>query len=160
MSSLTLPGEIPGLLRRGSPVQVRDVGRFYLVSWDDRTALVVGTTQEVYVESIHGVGLDLSATTGRFHAALWLANRHFGGFKADAAMFVPSNGGWTLLANNAHASFKARIGRRKAAFLRDLDWQDQRAFPDGSRWVDAEALRRLVLAAAGREGEIAPKGGA
>ena len=33
--------------------------------------------------------------------------------------------------------------------LADLDPNDPRLLPDGSRWVDAEALRRVVLAVVG-----------
>jgi hypothetical protein len=33
--------------------------------------------------------------------------------------------------------------------LADLDPNDVRLLPDGSRWVDAEALRRVVLHVAG-----------
>ena len=33
--------------------------------------------------------------------------------------------------------------------LADLDPNDDRRLPDGSRWVDAEALRRVVLHVAG-----------
>lgn len=38
-----------------------------------------------------------------------------------------------------------------APVLSGLDANDPRTLADGSRWVDAEALRRLVLSAAGRD---------
>jgi hypothetical protein len=35
--------------------------------------------------------------------------------------------------------------------IADLDPTDHRRLPDGSRWVDAEALRRVVIHVAGLE---------
>jgi hypothetical protein len=103
------------------------------------------------------VALDLTDATGRAHAAWWLAGQrgetnpveaawrfvpeqaaqemssidgsHFGMIEYEPALWMCGASGWTA----------------DEGPLSDLDASDDRLLPDGSRWVDAEALRRVVL---------------
>jgi hypothetical protein len=75
MSPLTLPGTIPGLLRRGSPVRASNdperlgvvvgtgssLGTLVFWHWSETTSWTLETP----------VDLDLSDPTGRAHAAWW-----------------------------------------------------------------------------------------
>ena len=116
---LTLPGTIPGLLRWCSPV----------INLDRRCIVHNSAVHNGYGRINIGadvvvlpeeVALDLTDATGRAHAAWWLAAT-LG--MADPCATVPS--------------------------LVGLDANDDRRLPDGSRWVDAEALRRVALHVAG-----------
>ena len=121
--ALVLPGGIPGLLRRGSPVigaisnapgvvvEIEE-GRAVIGRWFGGAACILGP---IY---LGGIYLDLTDATGRAHASWWTLDR------------FPSGG---------------------PDMLEGLDPDDPRTLPDGSRWVDAEALRRVVLHAAGLE---------
>ena len=76
MIPLTLPGTIPGLLRRGSPVRASNdperlgvvvgtgssLGTLVFWHWSETTSWTLETP----------VDLDLSDPTGRAHAAWWL----------------------------------------------------------------------------------------
>ena len=89
---LTLPGTIPGLLRRGSPVFVHDraavvvdlwtndlgpwVG-FCFIDWDDEPA------QDGCRADDECLALDLSDPTGRAHAAWWIDSADVGDMLAS-----------------------------------------------------------------------------
>ena len=84
----TLPGSIPGLLRRGSPVRGGDDGQSLgtVVDSRDGDLLVFWTWSEraLWVkEDAAPADLDLTDPTGRVHALWWLARwwqeRHTGG---------------------------------------------------------------------------------
>lgn len=151
--SPTLPGDLPGLLRRGSPVRDADD--------PERIGVVVGTyprgevcthwtwgdTSEVVDRS--RLLLDLSDATGRAHAAWWLA----GWYGLRPAATWTWRGMWDLDAPSRRLCFGVAVaGRSHLAVpaLADLDPLDDTRLPDGSRWVDAEALRRVCLHVAGR----------
>lgn len=153
MSGVVLPGSIPGLLRRGSPVVV-DADR-----WETRHSWGVVThayADAVYVvaapeSELDGCGehvevyakvcaLDLSDATGRAHAAWWLAEQHIGGPVRGGALFEMTTDG-PLLTLHCSSSVLNMWGDSCA----HLDPNDPRTLPDGSRWVDAEALRLVVL---------------
>jgi len=169
MITPTLPGTIPGLLRRGSPVIE-----------DDRIAVYLGADHYGYhyvadLTPKRGCGhrivqgpvdLDLSDPTGRAHAAWWLALRecpasHVLDPAAVAWHPAPAqaDAGWSL-------EWQARAvkgcgtltghwwsGRSRCPVPARLLWHlvrdDPRLLPDGSRWVDAEALRLVCLHVAG-----------
>lgn len=162
MSALTLPGSIPGLLRFGSPVRH--------ASDSPRIGMVVGTAPtftRVYWcwsgtdDDEADVHLDLTDATGRAHAAWWLAG------EPGAAWVLSCDGyrRWELHGGERprHSLSRAwqgigadnrRMGMTSMDWqdcrgLDDLDPDDPRLLPDGSRWVDAEALRRVVLHVAG-----------
>jgi hypothetical protein len=77
MSPLTLPGTIPGLLRRGSPVRASNdperlgvvvgtgssLGTLVFWHWSETTSWTLETP----------VDLDLTDPTGRAHAAWWVS---------------------------------------------------------------------------------------
>jgi len=81
----TLPGDIPGLLRRGSPVLWRDEQTPWTVTWigpwpdsdttdDGAIALIAPAAEPVIGMAVNAYAdlvLDLSDPTGRAHAAAW-----------------------------------------------------------------------------------------
>lgn len=151
--ALTLPGDIEGLLRKCSPV--------VLEHWtgDIRTGVVVDTPAGPEV-AVHpnssswsamstdnkGVALDLRDATGRAHAAWWA-------IEAGATALTYA---LTVLATpGLEASPQKRLGvwyylKNSCLYLTNLDPEDPRLLEDGSRWVDAEALRLVVLHVAKR----------
>lgn len=136
-SDLTLPGEIPGLLRRCSPTplgivtEVRADG-FARLGQDIESG-PCGSWMNPRL-----LALDLTDATGRAHAAWWCRScREPLPYPAIAALATyrtgrPRQEAWATL-------------RQHFAFLAHLDPNDPRALPDGSRRVDAEALRLVVL---------------
>jgi len=173
-SDLTLPA-IPGLLRRGSPCFIgtgpnRNAATISQII-DAHGAEVTTVHREPHkrvsfcytFQSLH---LDLTDATGRAHAAWWLARREVPvGYHLDPAAVSWSRApaqaacGWAL-----HWLARAMSGGGSLTgswwtgshgspvptdLLADLDPDDPRLLPDGSRWVDAEALRRVVLHVAG-----------
>ena len=156
MADLILPGTIPGLLRRASPViapvskRVRVLGRRALVEGEHLdTGLVL--LADGALEDASDLRLDLIDATGRAHAAWWL--------EAQAprwrTMMAGRLGGEMLRLLECVETHKflgsdEREARgRVRLVLNGLDPNDPRLLPDGSRWVDAEALRRVVLHVAG-----------
>lgn len=107
MADPTLPGSIPGLLRRGSPVlvpvsrRVRAIGRLALVLGHgiDHDGVLVTADGPAVWEAPSDVHLDLSDPTGRAHAAWWAIPRHqrlidtsnadtYARWRADAALLL------------------------------------------------------------------------
>ena len=82
MSALltSLPGEIPGLLRRASPVVIADAFRGVVVEDPSGCSSTLVTverdedTMGLRLEMLHALALDLSDPTGRAHAAWWVGN--------------------------------------------------------------------------------------
>lgn len=166
MTELTLPGTLPGLLQVCSRVRHDDGRRGTVVglspggsdSYPEEGSVLVcfdgawdACPEEVSLELL---GLDLTDATGREHAAWWLADQ----MAADPmdlithspffeVVFWANEGsdevgtflGWAL---NAPAGRWHFLGWD---CLHDLDPEDPRTLPDGSRWVDAEALRLVCL---------------
>lgn len=71
MTDLALPGEIPGLLRRGSPVTHVDGSCMVVVELDGNDAKLPSGWAFTRL-----LTLDLSDVTGRAHAAWWLLQRY------------------------------------------------------------------------------------
>ena len=148
-SILTLPGDIPGLLRRGSPVwRARAVGGLRcvcLTGAEGTAAVVLAARSDKCTEWYKSTELvlDLSDPTGRAHAAWWLDSqpRQYGTC-------------WSGFIASPRPQVAAQLGSvvGPSELFADLDPDDLRTLPDGSRWVDTEALRRIVLHVAGREG--------
>lgn len=165
MADLTLPGDIPGLLRRGSPV-VATIAE-YMDGWADGTrGIYVMPDSErptracIAVESMPSYGeflawpllsrctLDLTDATGRAHASMWLG-AHAGLLHGTSSDVRPVPGGNILIVEGGPRS---RIWHsRDVPAIAHLDPDDLRTIADGSRWVDAEALRLVCLHVAGRE---------
>ena len=162
MSDLTLPGDIEGLLRRGSPGVDTASGQRGVI-WDasDSSASMLtvdfhGDSHLLHYPSCAGgmemLALDLTDATGRAHAAWWLGSNAMGGggtwFMWHAALF------WELRCSDGRSrSWTGRTGWKSCYIpaLAPLDPEDPRLLKDGSRWVDAEALRLVCLHVAGRE---------
>lgn len=170
MSALTLPGSIPGLLRRGSPVNI-GAGRTGVVGEDPSGCTVILVFVEFDEEddqpaviatvSADRLALDLTDATGRAHAAWWLAG------EVGAAWVLSCDGfrRWELHGGERPRHSLSRAWQGVGAEMRRMglassDWvdcpaldaldpDDPRLLPDGSRWVDAEALRRVCLHVAG-----------
>lgn len=150
MDDLTLPGSIPGLLRRGSPVVLdTDEGQRRGVVVDaDRAfgghvvvmfeATPRHDAQSDYLPAAR-LALDLTDATGRAHAD-WFWRRH------RCADLGPDH--WSVHSPTLGGGYGCGGFQgfpEYAAILADLDPADPRLLPDGSRWVDAEALRRVCL---------------
>ena len=172
MSALTLPGDIDGLLRRGSPVVLAADEHWNGTSWMDpiehgTKGLLFRPDDEplwwVAWESPTGdpycldpaaakhLALDLSDATGRAHAAWWLADRY--GVARHSGVTWTYRGLWDLDGDRRRINFgTAHPGRSQLPVpsISALDPNDSRTLKDGSRWVDAEALRLVVLHVAGR----------
>jgi hypothetical protein len=161
MTDLTLPGTIPGLLRRGSPVTqgARSGVVVHLWEVDGMASVAWAPPDDTATDccwSVDRLALDLTDATGRAHAAWWLAGRHG---------LNPSHGVSSRLVGHAGSpmlvlltmevrgcgpeSVTWAIDRDACPSLADLDPADPRLLPDGSRWGDAEALRRVVRLVAG-----------
>lgn len=139
MHDLTLPGTIPGLLRRTSPVMAWEEftaqGQSVVVSlfFGGMTALIA-TPDGLHEERLAALSLDLTDATGRAHAAWWLAERAGG----DGSQLIDG----TFDNGQRDIDMPDYLW---GACCTDLYPHDPRLLPDGSRWVDAEALRRVVL---------------
>lgn len=183
-SDLTLPGDIPGLLRRGSPVLRHPLGSPVVPSIEAALCHGVemrprrgGDGEELCVDlggdypapmrwwPAARVSLDLTDPTGRAHAAWWLA-RWWQQHRASGATVYPLMGTvwhrcgdtswrlswcytdttWGLVVPSAPSYVEVPTLADMAGVAPD----DPHTLPDGSRWVDAEALRRVVLHVAGR----------
>lgn len=73
----SLPGDIPGLLRRGSPVQSRRGGEGVVQRSTCGLvghALVSGGAR-IAPQRVANLTLDLTDLTGRWHAAIWCAHQ-------------------------------------------------------------------------------------
>lgn len=162
MADLTLPGTIPGLLRRGSPVVVltgRHAGAAGVVvrmlGGAAEVALELPGAEWILTYRLDEIAIDLTDATGRAHAAWWMAERRVPGCRpGEAAWYgTESTRLWSLYV--AHRPFDfappdSKWSSEKVAALDGLlPGSDPRLLPDGSRWVDAEALRRVVLHVAG-----------
>ena len=166
-SDLTLPGTIPGLLRKCSPVHVDGRGGGVVVDKPgDKVGwfrvLCDGCEDEPDAESRSCVHLDLTDATGRAHAAWWLALRevppsHHLDPAAVSWSRAPAQAsfGWAMrwlaraLAGDGSLTGSwwtgSKVSLVSSHLLADLDPADDRRLPDGSRWVDAEALRLVCL---------------
>lgn len=168
---LTLPGTIPGLLRRGSPV-IDDRGRratvtVWFVRQDFVTWTIVGDDLDEIPKWQHGEGLpadvalDLADPTSRAHAAWYLggvgASWHLscdgfrrweihGGETPRAGFMLEYEG---VGAEHRRMRSRPNIDVTDVTALDHLNPDDPRLLPDGSRWVDAEALRLVCLHVAG-----------
>jgi hypothetical protein len=161
IAACTLPATIPGLLRRGSPVTSMSGGAgviFGLPGYDKGRPSLWGICwQFVIHQTDRPPLLDLSDATGRAHAAWWLASQIWrardhrwrqpiGWFAGAGAWHLVTSGddpGWA--SPDRKRGMSVGMEPRTIESLRGLDMADARLLPDGSRWVDAEALRRVCL---------------
>lgn len=164
--SLTLPGSIRGLLRRGSPVLVplprvrksclRGLVDGVDIDSDGVWVLTRDGAPTMWVPS--DIALDLEVDTGRAHAVRWwnsqrqrslyICDPSFGYMTSPAVRYLSAG-------RHLHAVSRSvgRPGYLEIAdvvpSLAELDPNDPRLLPDGSRRVDAEALLLVCRHVAG-----------
>lgn len=174
--SIVLPGEISGLLRKGSPVDY-DGDDAIMCGGDNGGKLAVlyfgtGRDPREYdcVDSgwptLSDVALCLTDATGRAHAAWWAAAK-LEPWEGDVrlAAWFGQGSFWVLQGpDDTHIFLRPQIPdalqplvgaewsessddecSHTLECLRHLDPNDPRLLEDGSRWVDAEALRLVCL---------------
>lgn len=163
-NELTLPGDIPGLLRRCSPVVTTQaalgvpVGTRTVVCADVRTEPGPAYARVLIDNSGPGLGLsmlalDLTDATGRAHAAWWLGYmRGLGEALCTRTQLEHDGEGWSIEVDGSRWSWGPYGDEfmTHVPALAGLDPSDPRLLEDGSRWVDAEALRLVCLHVAGR----------
>ncbi len=147
MSALPLPGDIPGLLRRCSPVYAfRYAGRTsgichgatYEPDGNIGTWVHIAVGNHVDAYAVRHIDLDLTDATGRAHAAWWLAKSTAGVWRSvDGYVWTDGD---RLYDEVDVPALRAIMGQEAHC----------RALPDGSMWRDAEALRLACLHVAGR----------
>ena len=157
MSDLTLPGTIPGLLRMCSPVVTPECrrgvvvepgsvdnglpGYFYVASGGEGGSRLLALDGHPAAN----LALDLTNLTGRLHAAIWLAEAAWKlrGVRSAAVFQRPDESYWMLVVHERGQTCREIDG------LDTIDCLDgSRLLPDGSRWIEAEALRRGCVYAA------------
>lgn len=168
LARLTISGGYPGLLRKGSPVIYVDGSPGLMTGGEKGGCLVVrfrpgerhGLVSDPEFEggdtgwpSMGDVELDLTDATGRAHATWWLAG-HPALWSVDARHMHC----WKTISQDAPDRLLNRYWLHpvgddkincakwpttwvKVPALANLNPDDPRLCPDGSRWVDAEALR-------------------
>ena len=161
LAALTLPATLPGLLRPGSVAWWNGLygkRRHCVIGhvWEGGARVfVVGPmpgnpddhrTREGMLDALH---LDLTDATGRTHAA-WFCPAGQGYHERTHGQFTQPSDPWIWV--NGHLYYARRdaapdlsTGSIHVPALAELDPEDPRILPDGSRWVDAEALRRVAL---------------
>lgn len=166
MTTPTLPGTIPGLLRRGSPLILRPrvYGEVTLLNGgggvvhDEARGLAVtdtfGGSTRIVRYGREDVSLDLSDPTGRAHAAWWLASALLPRERIVNATVMPGRTIGPVVYGLATLDVVNGDRWRRSdpspfECTDHLDVYDPRLLPDGSRWVDAEALRLVCLHVAG-----------
>jgi len=177
---ITLPGSIPGLLRRCSPVintgvlRAKFMEEGIIVSRVERRKgiEVAFDNDESLMSRQEQFALDLEDPTGRQHAIWWLAENAIS--KAGKLAFVSLTHirfatGWYNRWNLMADDFRNEIdGTEMISFwkydgslyniaiesLKDLDSGNETKLGDGSLWVDAEALRRICLHVAKERGML------
>ena len=161
MSALTLPGTIPGLLRRGSPafrLALGDASRQEAIlvhAIAERPQLYGGDGSELCAEIRSGplvwwptrcLALDLTDPTGRAHAAWFATGRTDVDTPSVTSPTYPDHTGTMCRDPGACLRGDWSVWTHVVAHLNP---DDDTRLPDGSRWVDAEALRLVCLHVAG-----------
>lgn len=161
-SLLLLPGTIPGLLRRGSPIVflIEEKVGPYIFPVGSRAVVEDVISGEPIVRGKHinpaAVALDLTDATGRAHGAWWLARHPGASWHLDSAGYrrwelhggerpqISVSRSWEGLGEEARRA-RGLWAADDCPALDELNPFDPRLLLDGSRWVDAEALRLVVL---------------
>ena len=158
MGELTLPGQIDGLVLPCSPV-ISPAGRAIFLHREAVDYSDKGPRDLVWVRRDDGtmfvrdyspglVALDLAKATGRAHASWYLIDT----LNSQHRRQIPRHR--TLHRDDRKGVW--RIGKDGVAcatmwwfegddFLSMLDPADPKTLPDGSKWVNAEALRLICL---------------
>lgn len=154
---LTIPGTLPDLLLVTSPIcVVRGVlagRRGVVIASGDTTNERLGYVLVPFVDhprqrvGVHWtplaeIALDLTHTTGRHHARLWLGKRWPG---QDPQTLPPPFAYYLDVRLAGLAGLPPAVPATPE--FADFDPTDTRRLPDGSPWVEADGLRRICLCA-------------
>ena len=157
---LLLPGVTEGLLLRCSPVtDVEEHGSGVVLGSDGPRTFMVGFDHPSgwRLVAATGLQLELDEKTGREHAKWWLAKKvnSIGSEWERKSVLDHPGTYWELGGVVFHCldgvMWRGALDDIKVSALAELDPDDPRLLPDGSRWVDAEVLRLAVLHVAGQE---------
>lgn len=166
LAALVVPAILPGVVRRGTPVWAWDEDTPWTVLAVEDDGAMCAPCAGLGLAALIDVGnlqVDLTDATGRAHLAWTLTNAHGVSFHLDADGFRrwSLHGGeqprsaedwaWEGIGPEAR---RMRIGNNISTYgydaidlpaLDSLNPDDDTRLPDGSRWVDAEALRRVAM---------------
>jgi len=161
-NELILPGIMPDLLRRGSPLQYTVEGGFVHHATINRHLCIWMQGQWLQVADFaECCALDLNDMTGRAHACWWLSaqdgnaawltacvGEHIISFQ-PAETFLENEGVYCpvglWVGDRFYGCESHDYGDDVCPALANLDPNDPRTLEDGSRFVDAEALRLVCL---------------
>ncbi len=156
-----VPATLPGVVRRGTPVTLtgEDVvrtlrGRACTVHavHEGMASVVVDGVDVVVIADLSALTVDLTDATGRDHGLRALAAHSCRA--APGVWWLPlDDGRWSLRCEprRGFVTFRApgapelSESRPEVPSLADIDPNDPTLLPDGSRWVDAEALARVLV---------------
>jgi len=157
---LRFPGSVPGVLRRGSPVEHSTLGLGVVSRVEQRDGYVAArwlpdTFPASYDTNTSVLDLDLTDATGRAHLAWWVGR----------ALRVEPDGACTMIDGYQvdvgsddnvclylqHDGVYYLFGAERVPGLERLDPDSPRDLPDGSRLVDALALSLVARHVAGLE---------
>lgn len=159
MEKITLPGGLPGLLRRGSPVfwpayteLTKDEMTQFVVIYASGALCLVSNfeaTREVFSEYL---SLDLNDPTGRQHAIWWLEKQlcKFEASNYHLDMDVNINGlNWVEC-----ESKEFKFDEDEVCELGEFDMSNHEKIADGSYWRHVKALQIVCLHVAKEKGYI------
>lgn len=169
MTRLALPGTIPGLLRRGSPVVCLHDGEVLsrgviVKAFSDGALMAWANTTSDGGDYAGGepldwgcLHLDLTDATGRAHAAWWLVetldHSEIPQHSANAWRRHRADNCWKMFGIHGMVRFNPVGPKHNAEFavpsLARLNAKSVVELDDGYLRVDAEALRLVCLAVAG-----------
>jgi len=132
----SVPGDITGLLRRGSPIIAANTFRGIVAENPAGCSSTLVTleqdedTMDLRLEMLHALALDLTDPTGRAHAAAWASNAL--GYRTTPM------GYWEPSDRAPHT-----VGHEREAIMLAIRWRDMT--PE-----QIDTLARLILRLAGR----------
>jgi len=151
MAALTVPATLPGVVRVGTPLAGSCVA-VSAVHEDDAGVLYCMVARDpmeshgaINPEPLCDLHVDLTDATGRAHVA-WAVAAALGVNPSRCSprwIGTTPRPGWAI--DGGENYVYRRYYRSFDAFNGKLDPHDNTRLPDGSRWVDAEALRLVAL---------------
>jgi hypothetical protein len=151
MAALTVPATLPGVLRVGTPLLWCGEPCLYLRPTGDP---IYGDSVVVSIEHtiarlvvLPECAVNLTDATGRAHVAWAVAAALGAPFPTQATFMASVTGGppdWVCEWPETHIEDSMGCKAWAPAFV-GHNINDDTRLPDGSRWVDAEALRLVAL---------------
>jgi len=156
LAALTVPATLPGVVRRGTPVWAWDEDTPWTVLAKINEDAVCAPCAGVFIPSLIDIGnlqVDLTDATGRAHVAWAIAAGRWvgpddltasGRLGAEYMKFDGPLVPFFRLHSADHR--RGPVGRMDwAPLVAHLDPSDDTRLPDGSRLVDALALKAVAL---------------